>query len=129
MLLGKQLWRCASVWQRRVLATLRSGHGKASRDDCGALHRLTSAQPPNQTGSDGRCVSHDRAARRRRRHVLNRTVKAAVVVMTGALALAACGTNKTESGGGGSASCDTSKGTLTVGVIAPLTGNLAALGL
>jgi branched-chain amino acid transport system substrate-binding protein len=61
--------------------------------------------------------------------VLNRTVKAAVVVMTGALALAACGTNKTESGGGGSASCDTSKGTLTIGVIAPLTGSLAALGL
>jgi branched-chain amino acid transport system substrate-binding protein len=61
--------------------------------------------------------------------VLNRTVKAAVVVMTGALALAACGTNKTESGGGGSASCDTSKGTLTIGVIAPLTGNLSALGL
>jgi branched-chain amino acid transport system substrate-binding protein len=61
--------------------------------------------------------------------VRNRTVKAAVVVMAGALALAACGTNKTESGGGGSASCDTSKGTLTIGVIAPLTGNLSALGL
>jgi branched-chain amino acid transport system substrate-binding protein len=61
--------------------------------------------------------------------VLNRTVKAAVVVMTGALALAACGTNKTESGGGGSASCDTSKGSVTVGVIAPLSGNLSAVGL
>jgi branched-chain amino acid transport system substrate-binding protein len=61
--------------------------------------------------------------------VRNRTVKAAVVVMAGALALAACGTNKTESGGGGSASCDNSKGTLTIGVIAPLTGNLSALGL
>jgi len=61
--------------------------------------------------------------------VRNRTVKAAVVVMAGALALAACGTNKTESGGGGSASCDQSKGTLTIGVIAPLTGNLSALGL
>jgi branched-chain amino acid transport system substrate-binding protein len=61
--------------------------------------------------------------------VLNRTVKAAVVVMTGALALAACGTNKTESGGGGSASCDTSKGTVTVAVIAPLSGNLSAVGL
>jgi branched-chain amino acid transport system substrate-binding protein len=56
-------------------------------------------------------------------------VKAAVVVMTGALALAACGTNKTESGGGGSASCDTSKGSVTVGVIAPLSGNLSAVGL
>jgi len=61
--------------------------------------------------------------------VRNRTVKAAVVVMAGALALAACGTNKTESGGGGSASCDTSKGTLTIGVISPLTGSLSALGL
>jgi branched-chain amino acid transport system substrate-binding protein len=60
--------------------------------------------------------------------VLNRTVKAAVVVAAGVLLLAACGTNKTESGGG-SASCDTSKGNLVVGVIAPLTGNLSALGL
>jgi branched-chain amino acid transport system substrate-binding protein len=60
--------------------------------------------------------------------VLNRTVKAAVVVATGALALAACGANKTESGADGGG-CDTSKGTVTVGVIAPLSGNLSAIGL
>jgi branched-chain amino acid transport system substrate-binding protein len=59
--------------------------------------------------------------------VRNRTVKAAVVVMAGALALAACGTNKTESGG--SASCDVSKGTLVIGTISPLSGNLSAVGL
>ncbi|WP_026316439.1 branched-chain amino acid ABC transporter substrate-binding protein [Actinokineospora enzanensis] len=65
----------------------------------------------------------------------NQTVKAAVLV-AGALLLAACGTNKTEGGsnGGGTGSnapqaCDTSKGTLVVGVIAPLSGNLSALGL
>ncbi|QUQ67477.1 branched-chain amino acid ABC transporter substrate-binding protein [Kutzneria sp. CA-103260] len=57
----------------------------------------------------------------------NRTVKAAVVVMAGALALAACGTNKTESGG--AASCDVSKGTLVIGTISPLSGNLSAVGL
>ncbi|MBA8928825.1 branched-chain amino acid transport system substrate-binding protein [Kutzneria viridogrisea] len=52
------------------------------------------------------------------------------VLLAGALLLAACGTNKTESGGGGgSATCDTSKGSLTVGVVAPLSGNLSALGL
>jgi len=61
--------------------------------------------------------------------VRNQTVKATVLV-AGALLLAACGTNKTESGGGTSgAGCDTSKGTLVVGVIAPLSGELSALGL
>ncbi|MFI9386766.1 branched-chain amino acid ABC transporter substrate-binding protein [Kutzneria sp. NPDC052558] len=59
--------------------------------------------------------------------MLNRTVKAAVVVVAGALALAGCGTNKTESGG--SASCDVSKGTLVIGTISPLSGNLSAVGL
>ncbi|KOV80800.1 branched-chain amino acid ABC transporter substrate-binding protein [Nocardia sp. NRRL S-836] len=45
------------------------------------------------------------------------------------LVVAACGTNdKTEAGGTGG-SCDTSKGTLTVGVVAPLSGNLSALGI
>ncbi|HET9140558.1 branched-chain amino acid ABC transporter substrate-binding protein [Actinophytocola sp.] len=45
--------------------------------------------------------------------------------------LAACGTNKEETpqGGGGQAACDTSKGTLIVGVVAPQSGNLSALGL
>ncbi|WP_253840052.1 branched-chain amino acid ABC transporter substrate-binding protein [Actinokineospora globicatena] len=60
----------------------------------------------------------------------NQTVKAAVLV-AGALLLAACGTNKTESGSGGgnNQSCDQSKGTLVIGVIAPLSGGLSALGL
>ena len=61
----------------------------------------------------------------------NQTVKAAVLV-TGALLLAACGTNKTEepgTGGGGGQACDTSKGTLVIGVIAPQSGGLSALGL
>ncbi|WP_228771284.1 branched-chain amino acid ABC transporter substrate-binding protein [Actinokineospora iranica] len=59
----------------------------------------------------------------------NQTVKAAVLV-AGALLLAACGTNKTESGaGGGNQACDVSKGKLVVGVIAPLSGELSALGL
>lgn len=61
----------------------------------------------------------------------NHTVKAASIVAAGALLLAACSTNKEESpsgGSGNSASCDQSKGTLVVGVIAPLTGDLEALG-
>jgi branched-chain amino acid transport system substrate-binding protein len=45
------------------------------------------------------------------------------------LLLAACGTNKTEAGGSGAASCDTSKGNLVVGVVAPLSGNVSAVGL
>ena len=62
----------------------------------------------------------------------NQTVKAAALVAAGALLLAACSTNKEESSGGGTGnqeSCDQSKGTLVVGVIAPLSGDLAALGL
>jgi branched-chain amino acid transport system substrate-binding protein len=66
--------------------------------------------------------------------VRNQTAKAAVLVAAGALVLAACGTNKTETpsgggGNGGQASCDSSKGTLIVGVIAPQSGSLSALGL
>lgn len=60
----------------------------------------------------------------------NQTVKAGALVAAGALLLAACGTNKDEGSpaGGGSQDCDTSKGTLIVGVIAPLSGELTALG-
>ncbi|HEY3261821.1 MAG TPA: branched-chain amino acid ABC transporter substrate-binding protein [Pseudonocardiaceae bacterium] len=59
----------------------------------------------------------------------NQLVKSAAIV-AGALLIAACGTNKTETGGGGGGtSCDTSKGTLVVGVVAPLSGSLSALGL
>jgi branched-chain amino acid transport system substrate-binding protein len=67
--------------------------------------------------------------------VRNQTAKAAVLVAAGALVLAACGTNKEETpaapagGGNGGQACDTSKGTLIVGVIAPQSGSLSALGL
>jgi branched-chain amino acid transport system substrate-binding protein len=51
-------------------------------------------------------------------------------VLAGALALTACGTNRQEEpSAGGSTACDTSKGTLIVGMIAPLSGGLSALGL
>jgi branched-chain amino acid transport system substrate-binding protein len=56
-------------------------------------------------------------------------VKSAAIVGATLLVVAACGTNdKTEAGGTGG-NCDTSKGTLTVGVVAPLSGNLSALGI
>ena len=60
----------------------------------------------------------------------NQTVKAAAVVAAGLLLLSACSSNKTETpaGGGDNQACDTSKGTLIVGVIAPLSGELSALG-
>ena len=60
----------------------------------------------------------------------NQTVKAAAVAAAGLLLLSACSSNKTETpaGGGGNQACDTSKGTLIVGVIAPLSGELSALG-
>lgn len=64
-------------------------------------------------------------------HVRNQTVKAAAVVAAGLLLLSACSTNKEEgapAGGGNDQACDTSKGTLIVGVIAPLSGELSALG-
>jgi branched-chain amino acid transport system substrate-binding protein len=65
--------------------------------------------------------------------VRNQTVKAAAVVAAGLLLLSACGTNKEEGGsgggGGGNQSCDVSKGTLVLGVITPLSGELSALGL
>jgi branched-chain amino acid transport system substrate-binding protein len=63
--------------------------------------------------------------------VRNQLVKAAAVVAAGVLLLAACGTNKEETPAGGGenqAACDVSKGTLIVGVIAPLSGELSALG-
>jgi branched-chain amino acid transport system substrate-binding protein len=65
--------------------------------------------------------------------VRNQTVKAAAVVAAGLLLLSACSTNKEEGGsaggGGGDQACDVSKGTLVLGVIAPLSGELSALGL
>jgi branched-chain amino acid transport system substrate-binding protein len=63
--------------------------------------------------------------------VRNQLVKSAAIVAA-ALLMAACGTNKEETpaaGGGGQQQCDTSKGTLVVGFIAPLSGGLSALGI
>jgi branched-chain amino acid transport system substrate-binding protein len=59
-----------------------------------------------------------------------RTIVTAAI-LAGALGLTACGTNREESPSGQAAgtACDTSKGTLIVGMIAPLSGGLSALGL
>ena len=60
-----------------------------------------------------------------------RTIVTAAI-LAGALGLTACGTNREEGaaqGGGAAGSCDTSKGTLIIGMIAPLSGSLSALGL
>ena len=43
--------------------------------------------------------------------------------------LTACGTNREEGAGAGGSSCDTSKGTLVIGMVAPLSGGLSSLGL
>jgi branched-chain amino acid transport system substrate-binding protein len=59
-----------------------------------------------------------------------RKVATTAALLAGVLALSACSTNREEaSGGGGGGSCDTSKGTLVVGFVAPLSGSLSALGL
>jgi branched-chain amino acid transport system substrate-binding protein len=59
-----------------------------------------------------------------------RTIVTAAILV-GALGLTACGTNREEEPGAGGAAgaCDTSKGTLIIGMIAPLSGSLSALGL
>ena len=59
-----------------------------------------------------------------------RTIVTAAI-LAGALGLTACGTNRQEGSGGGagSSSCDTSKGKLVIGMVAPLSGGLSALGL
>ncbi|MCX6465847.1 MAG: branched-chain amino acid ABC transporter substrate-binding protein [Pseudonocardiales bacterium] len=62
--------------------------------------------------------------------MVRRTVVTAAI-LAGALALTACGTNREEGGAaaGGEGACDTSKGTLIIGSVAPLSGDLSALGL
>jgi branched-chain amino acid transport system substrate-binding protein len=57
-----------------------------------------------------------------------RTVVTAAI-LAGALGLTACGTNQTEATGSGGGACDTSKGSLVIGMVAPLSGSLSALGL
>jgi branched-chain amino acid transport system substrate-binding protein len=56
---------------------------------------------------------------------------ATAAILVGALGLTACGTNRQEGTGGGvgGSSCDTSKGTLVIGMVAPLSGGLSSLGL
>ncbi|GAA5149149.1 branched-chain amino acid ABC transporter substrate-binding protein [Pseudonocardia eucalypti] len=56
-------------------------------------------------------------------------VTATGLVMVGAMLLTACGTNRSEGGSAAGPSCDTSKGTLVVGMIAPMSGGLSAIGL
>ncbi|MCE7006475.1 branched-chain amino acid ABC transporter substrate-binding protein [Kibdelosporangium philippinense] len=59
----------------------------------------------------------------------NPTAKAGALV-AGLLLLAACGTNKTEVGAAGQGNgCDTSKGSLIIGLIAPLSGGQSSIGL
>jgi branched-chain amino acid transport system substrate-binding protein len=60
--------------------------------------------------------------------MFSRVARFAAVAPVAVLLLAACGTNKNEAAGGNTG-CDTSKGNLVVGVIAPLSGDLAAVGL
>ncbi|HZG92104.1 MAG TPA: branched-chain amino acid ABC transporter substrate-binding protein [Pseudonocardia sp.] len=60
-----------------------------------------------------------------------RTIVTAAI-LAGTLGLTACGTNREEGAGAGGAAaegCDTSKGTLIIGMVAPLSGGLSALGL
>ena len=61
-----------------------------------------------------------------------RTIVTAAI-LAGTLGLTACGTNREEGAGEGggttAGACDTSKGTLIVGMVAPLSQALSALGL
>jgi branched-chain amino acid transport system substrate-binding protein len=60
-----------------------------------------------------------------------RTIVTAAI-LAGALGLTACGTNREEepgAGGGAAGGCDTSRGTLIIGMIAPLSGGLSAFGV
>jgi branched-chain amino acid transport system substrate-binding protein len=59
-----------------------------------------------------------------------RTAVAAAAFLAVILTVAACGTNRTEAGAGASgSSCDTSKGTLVIGMIAPISGGISSIGL
>lgn len=59
----------------------------------------------------------------------NQSVRAAAVVAAAALLLGSCTSENDEPPeGDGRAACDTSKGTLTIGVIAPLSGELVEQG-
>jgi branched-chain amino acid transport system substrate-binding protein len=57
----------------------------------------------------------------------SRPTAVVAALVAGALVLAGCGA--TSRGPGARGECDTSRGTLVVGLIAPLSGELAAVGL
>ncbi|MDF5754556.1 branched-chain amino acid ABC transporter substrate-binding protein [Spongiactinospora sp. TRM90649] len=61
-----------------------------------------------------------------RRH--STAVLSGLLALGTALGAGGCGAGKTETAGGGTG-CDTGKGTLVVGVIAPMSGKLSAIGL
>jgi branched-chain amino acid transport system substrate-binding protein len=52
----------------------------------------------------------------------------AATALSGVMLLAACGTNQSSDGAAGS-SCDTRKGALVIGMVAPLSGGVSAVGL
>src|SRR4051794_28612824 len=53
----------------------------------------------------------------------------AAAILAGVVLLVACGTNQSSSSAAGGSSCDSSKGSLVIGLIAPLSGGLSAIGL
>jgi branched-chain amino acid transport system substrate-binding protein len=75
-------------------------------------------------GGTGSAAASDRATRGPR-PPRRATCVLAVAVVAACLALAGCGSGS----GGADGDCDTDQGTLTVGLIAPLTGQLANIGL
>src|SRR5437867_102864 len=81
-----------------------------------SLTSASGATPDREAMGEARAMS--------RRHA----VAATGVVLVGTMLIAACGTNRSEGDAAGS-SCDTSKGTLVVGMIAPVSGSLSAIGL
>lgn len=108
--------------------------GCPGRDYCAFPYYLPAQPSDRDEGGVRHAYRQDRTERgnaEKGREVRNQTAKAAVLVAAGALVLAACGTNKEETpaAGGGGQACDQSKGTLIIGVVAPQSGNLSALGL
>jgi branched-chain amino acid transport system substrate-binding protein len=66
----------------------------------------------------------------RKRMSRKRLVAVPVAVLVGAMLFSACGTNRSEGASGDpAAGCDTSKGSLVIGMIAPLSGGISAFGL
>src|ERR1700712_95558 len=114
-----------------VIFALRSGK------EAGAVMHRVYGSPNVRHALDRRecsgVVGHRRRVHTPRKDVWHMTRRRTIVtaaLLAGALGLTACGTNRQEgSGASGGSSCDTSKGTLVVGMVAPLSGSLSALGL